>query len=383
MTKVKKYVGVYYHTAKDGTKTFHIRGKIKGKNYTEVIGSTREGITAQYASNVRSKKHGIIKLGEDSPLHTVTVYTFNEASDLYFHATRHKKNTANSQSVYTKHLQQPMGNLTLEELTPTVISTYQADKLDQKIIRKLPNGKLKPLNRPYSKASVNKQIDLISTVFNYMKQYHDVKLSNPATAVKRYSVNNRRERYLEQAEVALLLNTIRTNTRLRKPLLVELFTVLALTTGARAGGVLALTKADINLSHGTVTVTDFKRNGMVYTAHIHDSIRPLLEAVITPLRPIDHVIGGKASAMHKDGIGKMLQPMLNRLFNDGLDVADSKRRVVIHTLRHTFASQLAIAGTPIFTIQKLLNHAEIAMTMRYAKLMPHQGKEDIQAIKLY
>jgi len=122
---------------------------------------------------------------------------------------------------------------------------------------------------------------------------------------------------------------------------------------------------------------------MTYTAHIHDSIRPLLEAVITPLRPIDHVIGGKASAMHKDGIGKMLQPMLNRLFNDGLDVADSKRRVVIHTLRHTFASQLAIAGTPIFTIQKLLNHAEIAMTMRYAKLMPHQGKEDIQAIKLY
>ena len=32
--------------------------------------------------------------------------------------------------------------------------------------------------------------------------------------------------------------------------------------------------------------------------------------------------------------------------------------VVIHSLRHTFASHLAINGTPIFTVQKLMNHNE-------------------------
>jgi site-specific recombinase XerD len=63
--------------------------------------------------------------------------------------------------------------------------------------------------------------------------------------------------------------------------------------------------------------------------------------------------------------------------NDGLETSDRKNRVVIHTLRHTFASHLAINGTPIFTIQKLMNHKDIKMTMRYAKLAPDSGRESV------
>ena len=68
------------------------------------------------------------------------------------------------------------------------------------------------------------------------------------------------------------------------------------------------------------------------------------------------------------------------LFNVDLGVRDTKNRVVIHTLRHTFASQLAIAGVPILTIQKLMNHADIAQTMRYAKLAPDQGIEAVKVL---
>ncbi len=57
-----------------------------------------------------------------------------------------------------------------------------------------------------------------------------------------------------------------------------------------------------------------------------------------------------------------------------------KNRAVIHTLRHTFASHLAINGTPIFTVQKLLNHSKIDMTLRYAKLMPDSGREFVDVI---
>ena len=59
------------------------------------------------------------------------------------------------------------------------------------------------------------------------------------------------------------------------------------------------------------------------------------------------------------------------------DLEDRKNKVVIHTLRHTFASHLAINGTPIFTIQKLMNHKDIKMTLRYAKLSPDSGREAI------
>ena len=56
---------------------------------------------------------------------------------------------------------------------------------------------------------------------------------------------------------------------------------------------------------------------------------------------------------------------------------DFQNKVVIYTLRHTFASHLAIQGTPIFTIQKLMNHKDIKQTMRYAKLAPDSGRDFI------
>ncbi|WP_330848527.1 tyrosine-type recombinase/integrase [Aliarcobacter butzleri] len=52
-------------------------------------------------------------------------------------------------------------------------------------------------------------------------------------------------------------------------------------------------------------------------------------------------------------------------------------KIVFHSLRHTFASHLAINGTPIFTIQKLMNHKDIRMTLRYAKLSPDSRREAV------
>ena len=71
--------------------------------------------------------------------------------------------------------------------------------------------------------------------------------------------------------------------------------------------------------------------------------------------------------------------MLN-LFNNGLEIKDAKNRTVIHTLRHTFTSHLAINRTLIFTISKLMNHGDINMTMRYAKLAPDSGKMAIKEL---
>jgi integrase len=60
---------------------------------------------------------------------------------------------------------------------------------------------------------------------------------------------------------------------------------------------------------------------------------------------------------------------VNKLgFNNG--VTDSRDKLVAHSLRHTFASWLAMAGEPILTIQKLMGHKDIQMTLRYAHLSP-------------
>lgn len=79
-------------------------------------------------------------------------------------------------------------------------------------------------------------------------------------------------------------------------------------------------------------------------------------------------------------IQSRLKPKLDTLFNTELEANDRKNRVVIHTLRHTFASHLAINGTPIFTIKELMNHKDIEQTMRYAKLSPDSGKEFVNGL---
>lgn len=50
------------------------------------------------------------------------------------------------------------------------------------------------------------------------------------------------------------------------------------------------------------------------------------------------------------------------------NVSDPRQRVVFHTLRHTYASWLAEAGTDIYTIGKLLGHSTVQMSARFAHL---------------
>jgi integrase len=48
-----------------------------------------------------------------------------------------------------------------------------------------------------------------------------------------------------------------------------------------------------------------------------------------------------------------------------------------HDLRHTFASRLVMAEVDLYTVSKLLGHADIQMTQRYAHLTPGHMKQAV------
>ncbi|HUO50283.1 MAG TPA: site-specific integrase [Candidatus Paceibacterota bacterium] len=56
------------------------------------------------------------------------------------------------------------------------------------------------------------------------------------------------------------------------------------------------------------------------------------------------------------------------------------RNVGWHTLRHTFASHLAIKGVPLHVVQTLLGHSSIVTTMRYAHVAPSALRSAIDVL---
>jgi site-specific recombinase XerD len=54
-----------------------------------------------------------------------------------------------------------------------------------------------------------------------------------------------------------------------------------------------------------------------------------------------------------------------------------------HVMRHTFASRLVMAGVDLRTVQELLGHKNILMTMRYAHLSPSHKRAAVEALEAH
>lgn len=122
------------------------------------------------------------------------------------------------------------------------------------------------------------------------------------------------------------------------------------------------------------------KNKDTYRGFLTDEVVEIITPLLKKLRANEHLVSLDGTLLTSRQIQSRLKPKLDRLFNKELEIKDVKNRVVIHTLRHTFASHLAINGTPIYTIQKLMNHKDIKQTMRYAKLAPDSGKDFVNEL---
>ncbi|MES2359948.1 MAG: site-specific integrase [Gemmatimonadota bacterium] len=141
----------------------------------------------------------------------------------------------------------------------------------------------------------------------------------------------------------------------------------ALNTGLRHGELLGLRWSDI---HGTkMVVRQAIVRGEVTTPKSHKPREvPLNKTAMAALEQADAGVGSIYVFDDEHGSiltrGECKWPLWSACAAAGL------RRIGWHVLRHTFASHLAMRGVPIKTIQELLGHSDLKMTMRYAHLSP-------------
>jgi site-specific recombinase XerD len=239
------------------------------------------------------------------------------------------------------------------------------------------------IDKKLAGSTLNSNISFIGTLFNFAIEEGIYNQPNPIKSkkLKALKLDNARERYLSLEEIKTLYKAIKNNTTLNTKVKDDLmlFVKLSLITGGRLETILHIQKKDIKLEDGTVKLKDFKID-KTYQGFLSDELIEYFKEYLKDLTTNSYVIGGELTKKPTRTLSRHLKKILDDNFNIGLDKKDTKNRAVIHTLRHTFASHLAINGVPIFNIKELMNHSDIKMTMRYAKLAPSSGKEAVKGL---
>lgn len=231
------------------------------------------------------------------------------------------------------------------------------------------------LEKNMSPSYITKILGTFSVIWNQAKRLELISGDNPASKVKRPRQDNRRIRFLSEAEASILLEA------LKRQISAHTYdaAVLSLYTGLRAKECTALTWADIDLEHGTIFVKNTK-NKFDRHAFIGAEVRAMLTRRYQGQAKTEPVFPGQDGGEPYSAISKMFHRTVEEVgLNDG--IADRRQKVVFHTLRHTFASWLVKRGHPLYTVAKLLGHKSITMTQRYAHLTPDAQRAAVSRLE--
>lgn len=369
--KSKKYQGVYLNHLKDGDISYSINYKdINNKKVWVTIGKKSNGVNEKFAYTKRAEYVNKVKTGTDPLQHKKKkeAITLDEIFLQYkaLKATE-SKDIIRTEQKYKSNIYKVFGTTDIHEITTDKIVAFRKSLLDK--------------NRAGS--TINSHISFIGTLFNYAIEEGLYDKVNPIKSkkLKALKIDNARERYLSLEEIDTLYKAIQSDKDFTDEIKEELtlFAKLSLITGGRLETILNIQKKDVKLEDGTVTLKDFKTN-KTYQGFLSDELIVYLNGYLKPLTSNSYVVGGLTAKKPTRTLSRHLKKVLDDNFNVGLKIRDTKNRAVIHTLRHTFASHLAINGVPIFNIKELMNHSDINMTMRYAKLAPSSGKNAVKGL---
>lgn len=349
--KSKKYTGVYTQVLQNGDKSYYITYKENKKDIWKKIGLHSEGIRESYCHQKRNEIVTKLRLGEELPhVAKKNSLSLNEIAEKFYNEKElHNKENRKTRSRIENHVKEYFGNSPLN-----LISKEDITKLQKEL-----SAKLEP-------ATINFIVGQVSAIFTWAIDNEFVD-KNPCINVRNLKVDNTRLRYLELEEIKLLKEKLKDDKTL------YYFVLLGLSTGGRLQTICNIKPADLK-DNGTIKLYDFK-NESEYYGFIENNLLSEIMQFIDELGKLDNEYVFQATykpSYTNQYYYRKLQPIFDELFND--ESTERNQKVTIHTLRHTFASHLAINETPILTIKKLMNHNDINTTMKYAKLSKSSGE---------
>ncbi|MDD5546411.1 MAG: site-specific integrase [Candidatus Omnitrophica bacterium] len=230
----------------------------------------------------------------------------------------------------------------LQEITPLDVEKFKAKTLTE-----------------VSPATTNRCLALLKSMFNKATIWGKLNGPNPVKGIKLFREESRL-RFLEKEEIATLLKYC-------NGYLYPVVTV-ALHTGMRKSEILNLKWHDVDFSRDNIYLSQTK-NGEKREVSMNSLVRSTLIKVRK--HPSSPYIFVNAKGKPYTDIRKSFHAALHKA-----GIRDFR----FHDLRHTFASQLAMAGVDLNSIRELMGHKSIKMTLRYSHLSSGHKKRAVEAL---
>lgn len=223
--------------------------------------------------------------------------------------------------------------------------------------------------RGYAPATANRVLILIRYLFNLaIKWGIDGVTENPSKGVDLFKVNNERQTFLSRDDVQILLNTLISSPN---PQLYHIV-ILLLLTGARKQEALKAEWRDFDIDNRVWVIPETK-SGRCRKVPLSDMLLALLTTL--PAR------GQSPFLFPNPKTGRPYRSIFaswnSARINAGL------AHVRIHDLRHSFASFLVNSGRSLYEVQRLLGHAHIKTTQRYAHLSNETLANAVNAVATF
>jgi integrase len=204
------------------------------------------------------------------------------------------------------------------------------------------------LSEGKSGSTVNRVTCALSTVLSELRQN-----GIPAAKVefKRQKESKPRPSYFKEEEVDMMLLQ---SSQLDDYMLLHDSIMFSIKTGCRQGELLSLTVDDIDIEKREIVFRDTK-NGSDHWLKMHEELVPILE------RRLQYRINQELFPWRDKY--QLLRDF--KLLAEEAQVPLQGR--VWHTLRHSVATWLCERQVPLRTVMGVLNHRNVATTLRYAK----------------
>ena len=361
---------------------------------TEKVGWDSEGIKAEIARDLRGRILTNIRLGEgfqsikekreierarrekkrleeeakdrkNAPFDFIAVKYLEWAKE-------NKKSWRDDEGRYQLHIKPVIGSTPINQF-----SIFKIEQIKRELkLKKIKKGKSEV---PMADATVKHCLVLVRQIFNRAKRWKLFEGENPVSetidANRKFLKieDNKRLRILSFKEAENLLNEIKSISQQTHDICLVSFQ-----TGMRMGEIFNLKWQDIDLVHGVMHIRNPKNN-------------ETRQAYITPklldmFKRLEFEKAKVTGFVFVDRNGKKIH-QLSFTFNRAVErlglnegVTDRQNKIVPHSLRHTFASWLAMQGETLLTIKELMGHKDIETTMRYAHLTSDQKRAAVMKL---